>query len=111
VNVSRRTFLRAGAAASVGGSMPVAFSSPARGGKKKTGREFHFSALQAKVNLGTEPDFAALAHNGQIPGPEIRVKEGEIMRRDGWRSHVIHSNKPGVPFNRAPRYPFWHAAD
>jgi FtsP/CotA-like multicopper oxidase with cupredoxin domain len=78
--MSRRTFLKTGAAALFGASIPVAFSSLARGGQKKTVREFHFSASTAKVNLGAGPDFTAWTYNGQIPGPEIRVKEGEIVR-------------------------------
>ncbi len=80
MKISRRTFLKTGAAALVGASMPVAFSSLARGGQKKTVREFHFSASTAKVNLGAGPDFTAWTYNGQVPGPEIRVKEGEIIR-------------------------------
>jgi FtsP/CotA-like multicopper oxidase with cupredoxin domain len=80
VKISRRTFLKTGAAALVGVSMPVAFSSLARGGQKKTIREFHFSASTAKVNLGAGPGFTAWTYNGQVPGPEIRVKEGEIIR-------------------------------
>jgi FtsP/CotA-like multicopper oxidase with cupredoxin domain len=80
MKITRRTFLRTGAAALVGASMPVAFSSLARGGQKKTVREFHFSASPARVNLGAGPDFIAWTYNGQVPGPEIRVKEGEIIR-------------------------------
>ena len=80
MEITRRTFLRAGAAALIGASMPAAFSSLARAGQKKTVREFYFSASQAKVNLGAGPDFTAWTYNGRIPGPEIRVKEGEIIR-------------------------------
>ena len=32
------------------------------------------------MNLGAGPDFWAWTYNGQGPGPEIRVKEGEIIR-------------------------------
>ncbi|MEJ2102203.1 MAG: multicopper oxidase family protein, partial [Desulfobacterales bacterium] len=80
MEITRRTFLRAGAAALVGASIPVAFSSLVRAGQKKTATEFHFSASQAKVNLGAGPDFIAWTYNGRVPGPEIRVKEGEIIR-------------------------------
>jgi len=80
MKITRRTFLRTGAAALVGASMPVAFSSLVRGGQKKTVREFHFSASKAKVNLGAGPDFIAWTYNGRVPGPEVRVKEGEIIR-------------------------------
>jgi FtsP/CotA-like multicopper oxidase with cupredoxin domain len=80
MKITRRAFLKTGAAALVGAGMPVAFSSLVRGEQKKTVREFHFSASQAKVNLGAGPDFIAWTYNGRIPGPEIRVKEGEIIR-------------------------------
>ena len=43
-------------------------------------REFRLSASRARVNLGAGPDFWAWTYNGQGPGPEIRVKEGEIIR-------------------------------
>jgi FtsP/CotA-like multicopper oxidase with cupredoxin domain len=43
-------------------------------------REFRFSESPARVNLGRGPDFIAWTYNGQVPGPEIRVKEGEIIR-------------------------------
>jgi FtsP/CotA-like multicopper oxidase with cupredoxin domain len=43
-------------------------------------REFHFAASKARVNLGVGKDFVAWTYNGQIPGPEIRVKEGEVVR-------------------------------
>ena len=80
MKISRRTFLKTGAVALIGASMPVAFSFPAEAGQKKTVREFLFSASPAKINLGVGPDFAAWTYNGQVPGPEIRVKEGEIIR-------------------------------
>ncbi len=43
-------------------------------------REFRFSASKSRVNLGVGPDFWAWTYNGQVPGPEIRVKEGEVIR-------------------------------
>jgi FtsP/CotA-like multicopper oxidase with cupredoxin domain len=80
MKISRRTFLKAGAAALVGTSMSVAFPSLLGAQQKKTVREFLFSASPAKVNLGAGPDFTAWTYNGQVPGPEIRVEEGEIIR-------------------------------
>lgn len=56
-------------------SLPSAFSKP-----KRQVREFRFFASKAKVNLGVGPDFVAWTYNGQVPGPEIRVREGEIIR-------------------------------
>jgi FtsP/CotA-like multicopper oxidase with cupredoxin domain len=80
MKISRRTFLKTGAAALVGAGMPSVFSSPVTGKENKPIREFHFSASAARVNLGRGPDFTAWTYNGQVPGPEIRVKEGEIIR-------------------------------
>lgn len=49
-------------------------------GSTKRIREFRFIASRAKVNLGAGPDFLAWTYNGQVPGPEIRVREGDIIR-------------------------------
>ena len=79
MKITRRSFLKStlGVLAS---SIPMV--SVARGFAKegKTVREFRFSASPARVNLGRGPDFIAWTYNGQVPGPEIRVTEGEIIR-------------------------------
>jgi FtsP/CotA-like multicopper oxidase with cupredoxin domain len=80
VKISRRTFLKTGTAALLGAGIPSVFSSPVRAAGNKSVREFHFSASATRVNLGAGPDFMAWTYNGQVPGPEIRVKEGEIIR-------------------------------
>ncbi len=67
-----------GAAAAPG--LPAWAASPSYGEVKKTVREFRFSASRARVRLGAGPEFWAWTYNGQVPGPEIRVKEGEIVR-------------------------------
>ena len=64
----------------VGAGMPGVFSSLVTGKENKSIREFHFSASATRVNLGAGPDFMGWTFNGQVPGPEIRVKEGEIIR-------------------------------
>ena len=79
MKISRRKFLKTGTAALVGVGMPGVFSSPVMGGKKPV-KEFYFSASAARVSLGSGTDFMAWTYNGQVPGPEIRVKEGEIIR-------------------------------
>lgn len=43
-------------------------------------KEFRFYASKAKVDLGAGFEFTAWTYNGQAPGPEIRVREGEIIR-------------------------------
>jgi FtsP/CotA-like multicopper oxidase with cupredoxin domain len=80
VEVDRRAFLKTTlgtllAAGFSGFSASDIFSESAR-----PIREFKFSASQATVNLGLGPDFTAMTYNGRIPGPEIRVREGEIIR-------------------------------
>jgi FtsP/CotA-like multicopper oxidase with cupredoxin domain len=80
MDVDRRTFLKTTigtllAAGFSGFSAPNVFSETARPIK-----EFKFSASQARVNLGLGPGFTAWTYNGRVPGPEIRVREGEIIR-------------------------------
>jgi len=43
-------------------------------------REVKLNASIATVNVGTGKSFKAWTYNGQLPGPEIRVKEGETLR-------------------------------
>lgn len=43
-------------------------------------REFKLNASITTVNVGTVKSFKAWTYNGQLPGPEIRVKEGETLR-------------------------------
>ncbi len=80
VEVDRRTFLKT----TLGTLMVAGFSglsvTDVFPESAKPIREFKFSASQAKVNLGMGPDFTAWTYNGRIPGPEIRVREGEIIR-------------------------------
>ena len=80
MKISRRTFLKTGTAALLGAGMPGVFSSLVRAEGNKSVREFHFSASATRVDLGAGPDFIAWTYNGQVPGPEIRVKEGETLR-------------------------------
>jgi FtsP/CotA-like multicopper oxidase with cupredoxin domain len=80
VEIDRRTFLKTtlGAFLTAGFSgFPVADVFPE---STRPIREFKFSASPARVNLGLGPDFTAWTYNGRVPGPEIRVREGEIIR-------------------------------
>jgi FtsP/CotA-like multicopper oxidase with cupredoxin domain len=43
-------------------------------------REVKLNASISTVNVGTGKSFKAWTYNGQLPGPEIRVKEGETLR-------------------------------
>ena len=80
MNINRRIFLKAAAGTALGAVFPPVLSSTAFAGTSKPVREFHFSASKARINLGAGEDFVAWTYNGQVPGPEIRVKEGEIIR-------------------------------
>jgi len=80
VKISRRMFLKTTLGGILATGLPI-FSVPHALSKSKTPvRESRFSASLAKVNLGRGPDFTAWTYNGQVPGPEIRVREGEIIR-------------------------------
>lgn len=56
-------------------SVPGVFSEA-----KKSIKEFRLYPSPARVNLGAGPNFIAWTYNGQVPGPEIRVKEGDLVR-------------------------------
>ncbi|MBW2064475.1 MAG: multicopper oxidase family protein [Deltaproteobacteria bacterium] len=82
--MDRRTFLKTGlgAAALLGvpGWVKTFAEVGAAGKEREKVREFVFSATKARINLGRGPDFWAWTYNGQVPGPELRVKEGETIR-------------------------------
>jgi FtsP/CotA-like multicopper oxidase with cupredoxin domain len=80
VKISRRVFLKTAVGAVVAAGMPQVSLRLASAQAKRQVKEFRFSASPARVNLGAGPDFIAWTYNGQIPGPEIRVREGEIIR-------------------------------
>lgn len=80
MEITRRSFLKTTVGATLALGLPTSLMPHSEA--KATGpiREFHFSASRARVNLGSGPDFWAWTFNGQVPGPEIRVKEGDIIR-------------------------------
>jgi len=80
VNVSRRTFLKTTLTAVLASGLPLFLRWSARAAADRKVREFRLSASPAKVNLGLGPDFTAWTYNGRVPGPEIRVREGETVR-------------------------------
>jgi FtsP/CotA-like multicopper oxidase with cupredoxin domain len=80
MDISRRTFLKAAFGAAVSGAFQALPGLSALYETSASMREFELSASPAKVNLGIGPDFFAWAYNGRIPGPEIRAREGEIIR-------------------------------
>ncbi|MGH8058206.1 MAG: multicopper oxidase family protein, partial [Candidatus Entotheonellia bacterium] len=91
-DVSRRDFLglagRAGMGALAfmfGGAMPLSAQTPGtRPVPRRTGvmvwREFHLEAHRINWELAPGRFFKVHAFNGQVPGPEIRVREGDMVR-------------------------------
>jgi FtsP/CotA-like multicopper oxidase with cupredoxin domain len=80
VEVNRRTFLKTTLGAFLAAGFSGLSASDIFAESAKSIREFKFSASPARVNLGLGPDFTAWTYNGRVPGPEIRVREGEIIR-------------------------------
>ncbi|MFZ0611898.1 MAG: multicopper oxidase family protein [Desulfobacterales bacterium] len=78
--IDRREFLKAAAGVALGACLPAGFLPKAANAVAKPVREFHFSASPSKVSLGSGPEFVAWTYNGRVPGPEIRVKAGDIVR-------------------------------
>ena len=80
MKITRRAFLKSTLAATALSWIPAPLIALSQAEKKPAVREFRFSASRTKINLGAGPDFWAWTYNGRVPGPEIRVKEGEIIR-------------------------------
>ncbi|UCF91128.1 MAG: multicopper oxidase family protein [Desulfobacterales bacterium] len=80
MKISRRAFLKTSVGAALAAGLPSFWTASAAAQSRHAVREFHFSASPARINLGTGPDFVAWTYNGQVPGPEIRVREGETIR-------------------------------
>ncbi|UCH06742.1 MAG: multicopper oxidase family protein, partial [Deltaproteobacteria bacterium] len=80
MNVSRRTFLKTTLTAALASGLPLVPQWVARAAANRRLREFRLSASPATVNLGLGSDFTAWTYNGGVPGPEIRVREGETIR-------------------------------
>jgi FtsP/CotA-like multicopper oxidase with cupredoxin domain len=72
--ITRRDVLRGITAASL-------LPRPAYAGRRQV-REFHLTAKPAKVALvgAQHLDTAVWAYNGTIPGPEIRIRQGDRLR-------------------------------
>jgi FtsP/CotA-like multicopper oxidase with cupredoxin domain len=80
MKITRRSFLRQALSAAVVSCLPTTLINRSHAETTAVVKEFKMSASRARVNLGVGPDFWAWTYNGQVPGPEIRVKEGEIIR-------------------------------
>jgi FtsP/CotA-like multicopper oxidase with cupredoxin domain len=80
IQVDRRQFLKAALGTAMAMGLPALSARKVFSAAERRVKEFRLTASLAKVNLGTGPDFVAWTYNGQVPGPEIRVKEGETLR-------------------------------
>jgi FtsP/CotA-like multicopper oxidase with cupredoxin domain len=103
--VGRREFLARAGWAGIGvlGVIgPGGSRGPARiaGAEAATsGREIVLETRQLKWELAPGKSITAMAYNGRVPGPEIRVKEGERVR-------VVLKNSLGEPTTI-----HWHGVD
>lgn len=87
-HLSRRDFLRLSGQAGAGAltfalGADVLARSNAQGAAKyatSTAREIHLEAREIRWELAPGKQIKAMAYNGQIPGPELRFKEGERVR-------------------------------
>jgi FtsP/CotA-like multicopper oxidase with cupredoxin domain len=85
---SRREFLRIAGQAGLGalallaggGALLPGQSSATRREGAGSVREIHLETSELRWELAPGKVIKAMAYNGQIPGPEIRVKEGERVR-------------------------------
>jgi FtsP/CotA-like multicopper oxidase with cupredoxin domain len=80
MTITRRTFLKTAMGGIVVCGLPFTLPRLSQAEAKPTVREFRFTASPADINLGTDRNFVAWTYNGQVPGPEIRVREGETIR-------------------------------
>lgn len=63
----------------MGGLAAAAMPSlPALAGERV--RQFNLRAQPARISLGSGPEFLAYTYNGQVPGPTLRVREGERVQ-------------------------------
>ncbi len=76
--LTRRRFIKTGLMGGLAAAaMPGLSALPALAESKT--RTYTIQAQPAKIDLGGGEAFAAWTYNGQSPGPEIRVKEGETL--------------------------------
>ncbi|MCV0396943.1 MAG: multicopper oxidase family protein [Rhizobiaceae bacterium] len=75
--LTRRAFIVSAAAASAGAMLPPQPNARAAGR-----REFRLRAGQSRAQIAPEPygDTAVWCYDGSLPGPEIRVRQGERLR-------------------------------
>jgi FtsP/CotA-like multicopper oxidase with cupredoxin domain len=80
MNLSRRDLLRMGLGIAAGACLPALSRFDSVAAANQRVKEFRFSTSPTRINLGVGPEFTAWCYNGQVPGPEIRVQEGDLVR-------------------------------
>ena len=77
--LTRRAFLASSAATAAGAMMPLHSPSPAQAAPL---REVTLRAAPGRIRLvpAADAETPAWSYNGSVPGPEIRVKQGERLR-------------------------------
>ncbi|WP_396610653.1 multicopper oxidase domain-containing protein [Haloferax sp. S1W] len=76
----------------------------------RTVREFELTAVDTKITIAPGIKFPAWSYNGQVPGPTLRVVEGDLVRvkfsNAGRHVHTIHPHlrnlnpeMDGIPTN------------
>ena len=80
MNIHRRQFLQTIAGAALGSALAPLMPTIGLARSSARIKEFQFTATPRQVQLGEGPEFTAWTYNGQVPGPEIRVQEGDIVR-------------------------------
>jgi FtsP/CotA-like multicopper oxidase with cupredoxin domain len=80
MNRSRRDFLKIALGVAAGACLPALSGPKPLAAANQRVKEFRISASPTRINLGVGPEFTAWCYNGQAPGPEIRVQEGDLVR-------------------------------
>ena len=75
-SISRRSFLAASGGAAVGALLPL------WSGRADAAASYHLAAGPAQAPLvgGSYPETAVWSYNGTVPGPVIRLRQGERVR-------------------------------
>jgi FtsP/CotA-like multicopper oxidase with cupredoxin domain len=105
--LTRRTFLLSAAASASGAMLPVLRHSAAHAADL---REVQLRAAPSRIRLLSEPygETAAWCYNGTVPGPEIRIRQGERLRVEvenglaeettiHWHGVRVPNSMDGVP--------------
>ena len=80
MHLGRRDFLKMALGVAAGACLPALSGPKSPAAANQRVKEFRFSASPTRINLGVGPEFTAWCYNGQAPGPEIRVREGDLVR-------------------------------